>query len=93
MTAPTTVVNGLNVDITWVEPSNGGMPITAYRVFIRTADSSYIEETANCAVADLTCSVELLALQDESTFGLTQGTLVQVRVSAVNAIGTGPDGS
>jgi hypothetical protein len=93
MTAPTTAIDGLNVAITWVEPHNGGLAITAYQVFIRSADNSYLEETVNCAVNALTCSVPLLELQDESTFGLTQGTLVQVRVQAVNDIGAGLDGS
>jgi hypothetical protein len=33
--APTTTVNGSNVDITWTEPSDGGSPITAYIITIR----------------------------------------------------------
>lgn len=33
--APTTVVNGNNVDITWTSPITGGSPITAYIITIR----------------------------------------------------------
>lgn len=76
MVAPTTAVSGLDVQITWTAPtSNGGLAISAYRVFIRSKAGTYLEETAHCAVATLTCSVPLLTLQ-ATPYSLVLGDLV-----------------
>lgn len=47
--APTTAINGNNVDFAWTAPYNGGSPITAYTVTIRHGDgTSYSVDLVNC---------------------------------------------
>lgn len=65
--APTileSIINNGLAELVWSAPDNGGSPITAYSVNIRTSDGlTYIEDTVNCdgssstIVAEATCSV------------------------------------
>jgi hypothetical protein len=43
-----TVNDGTNVKIIWTAPANNGATITAYKILIRKADGSYIEDTTYC---------------------------------------------
>jgi hypothetical protein len=62
--APTTTVNtNISVTITWVEPYNGGSPITGYTVALRQSDgTTYSPESANCNVSTTTCTVPISVL-------------------------------
>jgi hypothetical protein len=62
MGAPATQVAGLDALITWTAPTNGGLTITGYKVYIRSKDGTFTLETAHCAVATTQCSVPLLTL-------------------------------
>ena len=80
-TAPTAVVatrGNASVGLTWVTPSaDGGSPITAYQVQVRTGATvvrtDFISGTATTAVIT----------------GLTNGTAYNFRVQAINANGSG----
>ena len=82
----------MNVAITWTAPTAGGLPITAYKVFIKATDGTFVLETANCDVAVTTCEIPLLTLQ-ASPFSLVLGDLVQARIRAVNLVGESVDSS
>lgn len=38
--APTTELVGYYVKVAWVEPFNGGSPVTGYRIFLRKSDQT-----------------------------------------------------
>jgi hypothetical protein len=86
MTAPSTEINSLDALISWAAKDAGGLPITGYRVYIKSQAGIFTLESTYCLVSEAQCSVPLLVLQ-QSPFNLVQGTLVQARVAAVNLIG------
>jgi hypothetical protein len=46
---PITSINGMNVEIKWVAPSDNGSPITKYQVYIRKVDKiTYAMDVLNC---------------------------------------------
>jgi titin len=92
ISAPTTAISGLNVAITWTAPTAGGLPITAYKVYIKASDATFVLEAANCGVAVTTCEIPLLTLQDPP-FSLVLGDLVQARIRAVNLVSESVDSS
>jgi titin len=92
ISAPTTTISGLDVAISWTAPSAGGLPITQYKVYIRSSISTFELDSASCNVAVTTCSVPLLTLQ-ASPFDLALGDLVQARIRAVNLVGESVDSS
>jgi len=48
--APTTQINGSNVDITWTSPYNGGSSVTSYSITIVSSDgSTYYGDSASCS--------------------------------------------
>lgn len=64
--APTTLIQGGNVKITWAEPNTMGSPIIAYRIMVRHSDGiSFTEDTTNCdgstpaLVSAKTCTVPI----------------------------------
>lgn len=51
--APTTTVNGNNVDISWTEPESSGSPITAYTITIRQSDGiTFTVDSTDCDGSD-----------------------------------------
>jgi hypothetical protein len=46
--APVTTTVASDVTIAWQEPKDNGSPITGYRVYLRSEDGTYIEETVYC---------------------------------------------
>jgi len=78
----------------WTPPANdGGMSITAYRVLLKSATGLYFE-ASECNGADAiirdsqTCDVALTTLI-QLPFVLTQGSLVQAKIIAINQVGEG----
>ena len=67
-----------SVGLVWTAPSNGGSPITNYRI------TPYIGTTAQAAV--LTGS----GATSYTVTGLTNGTTYTFTVAAINSVGTGP---
>ena len=74
-----TPANG-QVSLTWTPASNGGTPITNYLV----------EYSGNNGANWTTVTRAASALASATVAGLTNGTAYLFRVSAVNAVGTGP---
>jgi len=91
--APTTVVNGANVEISWTAPNDQGSPLIGYRVFIRKNDSKFNQELGDCDVSStpeaLSCSVALTALI-VSPYNLVKDASVYAKVQALNFYGDGP---
>lgn len=94
MSAPTTSIDSLTVKIQWVDPDNGGMPITAYQILIQSKNGIYLSEPTQCLGSDATilsnkyCNI-LLTTLTAIPFSLLEGDLVKVEVASINAIGTG----
>lgn len=93
---PTTGIQGTSAAITWVAPSANGSPILSYLIEIQGSDGSWNQDTVYCDGADQTvisstaCSIPLTKLTDTAgDFSLALGSLVAVRVSAINVLGTG----
>jgi fibronectin type 3 domain-containing protein len=71
-------VAGKNIDLSWAAPSSdGGYPITGYKIYRSTSSGKEIYKT----------TVTTLTFRDS---GLKAGTKYYYKVSAVNAIGEGP---
>lgn len=91
--APSTVVNGNFVDITWSAPDNRGSEITSYITRIRTSDGvTFMEDLTNCdgsdssIVASASCSVPISTLR-ASSFMLPWGSSIYAVVTAINLYG------
>lgn len=92
---PLTANTGTSILVSWSTPYNGGSPITALSIEIRTADgATFAAEPLYCnAASDPVvrergyCPIPISVLR-ASPFSLAQGDLVVVRVSATNVVGT-----
>ena len=70
---PVTSVNSnTSVTITWVAPTDGGSPITAYTVAIKNSQGTFITESANCNVSTTSCTVPISVLL-ATTYNLVWG--------------------
>ena len=84
--APTGVsatAGNASATVSWTAPANGGSPITSYTI------TPYIGTTAQ-APTTITGSPPAT---NATVTGLTNGTAYTFKVTATNAIGTGPDSS
>jgi hypothetical protein len=69
LSAPTTIVNGNDVDFVWTEPSDGGSEITSYTILIQKDDGNFITETTYCdgtvqvVIDALSCSIPIATLR------------------------------
>jgi len=91
--APTTTVNGDNVDIAWTAPADGGSPIIAYTVKIRETDGvTFTADVTNCDGSDSaivsarTCSVPIATLR-AAPFSLNWGDSIFAQITASNVEG------
>lgn len=91
--APSTTVVGDSVVFEWAAPADNGTPITAYSVYIRQSDLTYIEDLTICDGSDLTvitntqCTVPLASLRAEP-YNLLVGNKIYIKVVATNAYGS-----
>ena len=85
--AATTANSGTDITIIWTQPTNGGSTITSYAVLFKTSTSGEVSITscAPSSVSDLTCTVSMSDVITAT--GLAQGSLIAVRVKALNAVG------
>ena len=75
------------ITITWQEPNDGGVAITAYRVLIRTSDGeTYEPELDYCQTLQLSCQLPISVLQS-APYDLTWGANVHAKVIAINGQG------
>lgn len=92
--APTTAISGTGVHIQWTAPNDLGESITAYLIEIKDSGGIYRTETSNCngavnpVLSALACTIPMTTLSS-APFSLTLGTLIEARVTAINAVGTG----
>jgi hypothetical protein len=88
--APTTTQNGVNVDIAWTAPFDGGSALTTYTITIRQSDgSTFTVDSTNCDGSDVsatTCSVPIATLM-AAPYSLNWGDSVYAKVKATNAVG------
>ncbi len=82
--APTLTGGNARITATWTAPADGGSAITAYHVQHRTSAAGTWSTTDTDNIATINDGTT-----SSTITGLTNGTSYQVRVRAVNAIGTG----
>jgi hypothetical protein len=90
---PSSEVIGSNVLIEWNAPAANGSPLIGYRVMIRKADqTTFDQELTHCDGSEYViftmtaCTIPLSALT-ASTFDLTMGMYIYVKVIAYNSYG------
>ena len=75
-TAPTTVISGSNVVISWAAPANGGSAITGYDVEIRHSDGTTFTTYAGYIVSTaVSCTVPISVLK-ATPYNLANGASV-----------------
>ncbi|WP_139721906.1 peroxidase family protein [Serinicoccus chungangensis] len=74
----TATAGNASATVTWTAPSDGGSPITQYRVQVRTGTTVVRTDVVTAPASSATIA------------GLTNGTAYTFRVRAVNAVGVGP---
>jgi len=89
---PTTTVVGSNVIFDWDAPNDNGTPINEYKILIRNADSSFVQDDTVCngklltVVQNTECTVPLSKLT-ASPFNLLRGYSIFIKVIAQNPYG------
>jgi Ca2+-binding RTX toxin-like protein len=79
MAAPNATRGNQSASLSWTAPAtNGGSPVTGYRIQVRTGAT-----VARTVVTSTTATSTVVT-------GLTNGTVYNFRVAAVNALGVGP---
>jgi len=92
--AAVTFNDGTNARIQWTLPAyDGGMPITAYAIYVKATNGSFYTSDATCNGTDATIRANLYCLVPISTlraapFSLALDDLVLAQVTATNVIGT-----
>jgi hypothetical protein len=80
------------VTITWTSPVTNGSPITSFKIYIRSIDLSFIQETGSCdgtsntIISSRTCNVSLSLLR-ALPYSLVKGDSVYVKIISVNVYG------
>lgn len=88
-----TTLNGENVEISWIEPGNGGSPITNYQIRIQQNDGIYRPDLTYCDGGDTTiktnrlCSIPVVYLK-ASPFYIEWAGPVYAAVTALNIYGS-----
>lgn len=97
-TTPATVTTSIvstdgSVQVQWNAAADNGSPITSYLVEIKSSAGTWVTDSSNCdgssttVIDSQTCTIPMSTLTSGS-FSLSFDTLIEVRVSATNAIGT-----
>jgi len=73
------------IDLTWIEPDNGGSDITGYKIERELVDESGM----GTGYVTINENTENQLIVYEDTFGLLPDTTYNYRVSAINALGVG----
>ena len=81
--APTTVISGTNVAITWVAPAQGSTAITGYTLKIRQSDAITFTVYASCTGTAVTCTIAISVLQ-AAPYSLVATASVYAQVLATN---------
>jgi hypothetical protein len=96
MQVVSTAVDGTDVEISWTEPADNGEAITGYQIEILHSDGvTFSQETGTCDGVNVASIVSLrrcdipIATLAEGAFSLTYGTLIQAKILAINAQGSG----
>lgn len=90
--APTTLVQGSDILISWVAPDSKGSEILGYQIFIQENDGDFSVDVTNCDGSDAeimsssSCLVPI-ALLIESTYQLPWGSSINAKVQAYNFYG------
>ena len=82
--------DGLSVDIEWTVGSANGVPISAYKILINTAGSTYVDATTYCSQSNATMSTTpkcTITMAQLATLGLVYDQTVKAKVSAYNTNG------
>jgi hypothetical protein len=89
-----TSIDGTSVKIAWSAPYANSSPITAYQIQVLQADGlTWLADIVDCdgsnagIISATYCEVPMSTLR--TTFGLSYGSLVEARVLAINAYGSG----
>jgi Fibronectin type III domain len=78
--------------VTWSAPADNGSPITSYLVEVKSSSGTWVT-TSDCdgssssVISSLSCVIPMSTLTSGS-FSLSFDTLVEVRVTAINSIGS-----
>jgi hypothetical protein len=94
MATVTTGASSVYAQITWTAPTDRGAALTAFRVLLRKADGSMVEDLAYCDGADATvranlnCLVPIEVLR-AAPYSLARGALVAAQAQAANLKGWG----
>lgn len=94
--APITSQLADQIVVTWVAPSSGGSPITAYRVLIKQYDDLFSQEVVSCDGAleetmnNLQCVIPTTTLNNYP-WNIEWGAQVFIKVIAINTYGDSPD--
>jgi len=93
----TTSNYSIYVNISWTQPFNNGLNITAYRIqILKQTGTSFLTNTAECdgannlIIGQMYCLVLMTTLRTTSTFAYSYNQVPKVQVAAINAEGMGP---
>jgi len=93
--APTTSVSTSFVTITWTAPLGNGLPITAYSIYLRTANLTYVTDNTVCngldptVISATTCTLPLSILY-AAPYSLGKGFSINAKIIATNTYGSSP---
>jgi hypothetical protein len=90
-----TTIENIYLKINWTAPSSNSATINGYEVYIANSTGTFLNESTYCngfsnsvVLSGTYCLVPMSILRG-TTYGLTLGTLVRVKVRAHNIYGYG----
>ena len=78
---PTTVIDGVNVKVSWNAPYGHGAPIKSYKVYIKRGDGTFVLEDTYCKSSDplttsnMHCKIPMAVLTGP-IYSLQKGDLI-----------------
>jgi len=94
MSAPTTAVDSIYVQISWTQPASNGASIIGNRVYVQDKTGVFKVETKYCSESDAVivsqqyCNIPMSYLTGP-TYNLVKGDIVIAKVQASNSNGFG----